>query len=332
MKQWRAQASDLFKQGDYLHSEYAARNAALAARGIPQTSANTSNPKLLEAGQVFYFNVNPQTTSTPPAGKPDLTITNIVVGQAQPKQMTLTASVANTGSADAANVTVQFLDGTTVVGSGTVAALTKGATQDVSISWNTKGISGDRVITAKADPSNTVAESNEGNNSAQRTITVRGNKVTNGSFEQSSTGSTPDGWSGTQGTTYETSGTGATDGSRAVSVTGNGGAASLLNPAWTSAPIAVKAGETYNLAMTVTTKGVSSAPSLQVEYLNALGGVVSKVSGITTKLGTDGTAQQVLGTLNVPAGVTQVRLSLVGFNPTDLSTRGTVWFDDVWMW
>jgi hypothetical protein len=60
--------------------------------------------------------------------------------------------------------------------------------------------------------------------------------------------------------------------------------------------------------------------------------VLSKVSAITTKVGVDGTAQQVLGTISVPAGVSQVRLSLVGFNPTDLNTRGTVWFDDVWMW
>jgi hypothetical protein len=60
MKQWRVQAADLFKKGDYLHAEYAARNASLAARGVPQTPQNTSNPKLVEAGQIFYFNVNPQ--------------------------------------------------------------------------------------------------------------------------------------------------------------------------------------------------------------------------------------------------------------------------------
>jgi hypothetical protein len=60
MKVWREQAADLFAVGDYLHAEYAARNASLAARGVPQTPQNTSNPKLVEAGQIFYFNVNPQ--------------------------------------------------------------------------------------------------------------------------------------------------------------------------------------------------------------------------------------------------------------------------------
>lgn len=62
MKQWREIASRLFKRGDYLHAEYAARNASLAARGVPATPAWTSEPKLLEAGQVYYFKVHPQAT------------------------------------------------------------------------------------------------------------------------------------------------------------------------------------------------------------------------------------------------------------------------------
>jgi hypothetical protein len=244
----------------------------------------------------------------------------------------LTATVANGGSADARGVVVQFLDGTTVLGRSAAIDLAKGASKDVSFTWSSKGINGERVITAQADPDNKIAESNEGNNSAQRTITIRGNKVTNGSFEQSSSGSAPDGWSGSQGTAYDTSGANASDGTRAVSITGNGGAASLLNPTWTSAPIGVTAGETYNLAMTVKTENLSSAPSLQVTYLDAVGTVLSKVSGITTSVTGSTGAQQVLGQITVPAGVSQVRLTLTGFSATDLNTRGTVWFDDIWMW
>jgi hypothetical protein len=60
MKEWRAMAGRLFRKGDYLHAEYAARNASLAARGVPHTRTRTSKPRLLEAGQVFYFHVNPQ--------------------------------------------------------------------------------------------------------------------------------------------------------------------------------------------------------------------------------------------------------------------------------
>jgi hypothetical protein len=52
----------LFKRGDYLHAEYAARNAALAARGFPQTGRNTVDPRLIQAGQTFYWRINPQST------------------------------------------------------------------------------------------------------------------------------------------------------------------------------------------------------------------------------------------------------------------------------
>lgn len=331
MKQWRAQAAELFRAGDYLHAEYAARNAAIAARGVPQTASNTSNPRLLEAGQVFYFNVHPQGGGA--AAKPDLTITNIVASQSRPKETVLTATVANIGAADASNVVVRFLDGSTAIGdSAAVASVAKGTSTEVQIVWNTRAISGAHAITARADPNNAVAESNEGNNEAQRTITIRGNKVTNGSFEQSSNGTAPDGWSGSQGTSYDTTGANASDGTRAASAGGSGVAASLLNPAWTSAPIAVTAGQTYNLAMTVKTQGLSSAPSLQVTYLDAAGAVLSKVAGITTSITGDSAAQQVLGQITVPAGVTQVRLVLTGFSATDLNTRGTAWFDDIWMW
>ena len=60
MKKWRDLASRLFRKGDYLHAEYAARNASLAARGVPDNPARVIAPRLLEAGQVFYFKVRPQ--------------------------------------------------------------------------------------------------------------------------------------------------------------------------------------------------------------------------------------------------------------------------------
>ena len=330
MREWRDLAAGLFRDGDYLHAEYAARNASLAARGFPQTAANTSEPRLVEAGQVFYFNVNPQ---RPPQAQPDLVITDVVASQARAKETVLTATVANTGNAPASNVVVRFADGSIgIADSAPVASLPAGSAANISITWNTKGLSGDRRIVAYADPAGLVAESNEANNQAQRTITIRGNKVTNGSFEQSSTGAAPDGWSGTQNTSYDTSGANASDGTRSAGVTGTGSAASLLAPAWTSAPIAVAPGETYNLAMTVTTRGVSSAPGLQVTYLDLTGKVLSSVMGVTTNIAGDMLAQQVTGKITIPAGVSRIRLTLAGFSPTDLSTRGTVWFDDVWMW
>ena len=329
MKVWRTQAAALFAQGDYLHAEYAARNASLAARGFPQTQANTVNPRLLEVGQVYYFNVRPQGSGVQ---QPDLIVSNLTAQAARPGTTTLTAHVTNAGTAAASNVGVQFFDGQTSLGNGNpVASLAPGATAQVTFAWNTRALNGEHVVAAVADPANTVAESNENNNRSTRTVTIRGNKVTNGSFEQSS-GSAPSGWSSTQGTAYDTSGGHASHGTKSVSATGNGGPASLLNPAWTSAPIAVSPGQTYNLAVSLQTQSLSSAPSLKLVYLDAVGNILNTVTGIATNVtGTTG-MQQVIDQVTIPEGVAQVRVTLLGFAPTDLTTRGTVWFDDVWMW
>jgi hypothetical protein len=331
MRQWRTQAVELFRRGDYLHAEYAARNASIAARGFPQTASNTVDPRLLQAGQVYYFNIHPQSDGTQPQ-RPDLTVNDIVATALRPGQTTLTAVVANVGTASASNVVVRFLDGTTLIANTSpVASLASGASATVSVTWNTRALNGEHVVAAVVDPANTVVESNENNNRATRTVTIRGNKVTNGSFEQSS-GTTPTAWSASQGTTYDTSGANASDGTRSAGASGNGGPASLLNPVWTSAPINVTAGQTYKLAMSVKAQGLSSAPSLKVTYLDALGNIVSTVTGITTNITGNSPMQQVLSQVTVPQGVAQVRLALTAFSPTDLTTRGTVWFDDVWMW
>jgi len=59
-KAYKKQAVALFRAGDYLHAEYAARDAALAAKGVRKTSGNTISPRLVQAGQVFYFAIHPQ--------------------------------------------------------------------------------------------------------------------------------------------------------------------------------------------------------------------------------------------------------------------------------
>jgi hypothetical protein len=330
-KSWMAQASDLFKKGDYLHAEYAARNSAIAAKGVLQSATNTINPALVGAGQVFYFNVNPQETGPV---LPDLVITDLVASQPRPRQTILTATVANTGLAPASNVVVRFTDGTTLIGDApAVAALGRGKSAKVTVTWNTRGIRGDRSVTAAADPLNAIKELSETNNSLTRTITVRGNRVANGSFETPGTPSTtPQGWTGSGAGGYDTSGAHATDGKAAVSLTGNGGPASALGATWTSAPIAVTAGATYDLAMTVSGTTLSSAPALNVTYLDTLGAVLSTVTGVTTTITGTAAAQEVLGQIAVPAGASQLRIQLTGFAPGDLKTGGTVWFDDIWLW
>jgi hypothetical protein len=161
-------------------------------------------------------------------------------------------------------------------------------------------------------------------------VTVQGNKVQNGSFEQSASGSSPDAWSGSStGAGSATWTAGGSDGSRSVSISGNGGNAALSgSPSWTSAPITVAPGQMLDFAVAVRSAGATSAASAGLVYLGAAGQVIGAVTLITAPLTTSSfaTLQQ---TVAIPVGVAQVRVKLTGFALTDTATAGTVTFDNV---
>ncbi|HET8595448.1 MAG TPA: CARDB domain-containing protein [Intrasporangium sp.] len=336
MKQWRSQAGELFRKGDYLHAEYAARNAALAARGVPQTAANTSDPRLLEAGQVFYFNVHPQGDGRP-AAKPNLQPTAIEAAQPERKQTNLTVTVKNAGTADATGVVVELFDGTTSLGNTAPVDLAAGATAVVTKVWDTRGINGERTIKAIVDPANLIAETVETDNTLTRTITVRGNKVTNASYESSAAGTAPDGWTASGGgTAYDRSGMKSTDGVAAVGLTGG-----LTGGSWASDPIGVAPGETYDLGMTT----VDGTPGVSVPFLDQVGRVVSKIASVdvvVSKIDSavskidaavskiSGSVSKISGSVTVPAGAT--RMVVTARSPAALPAGSTVWLDDVWVW
>ena len=46
-----------------------------------------------------------------------------------------------------------------------------------SVVWDTHSQNGSHTITATADPGNAIVESNEGNNTGSRSVTVQGGKV-----------------------------------------------------------------------------------------------------------------------------------------------------------
>lgn len=262
---------------------------------------------------------------------PDLTATDLRASQAKPKETTLTSTVVNQGGSDVGDVVVEFRDGDTVLGRSGPVTTKANASKDVSFIWDTRGVKGDHVITAVVDPGNVILESDEANNSMARIVTVRGNKVANGSFESTSDGTRPEGWTGgSSGTSYDASGSHASDGQAAVGTTGLG--VLTGRPSWTSAPIDVTPGTTYDLAMTMASEGSSSSPGMSVSYLDSTGAVLGTVTGIATTLTRDAPARQVTGRITVPAGVSKVRLTLTGFALTDSAPGGTVWFDDIWMW
>jgi immune inhibitor A len=266
---------------------------------------------------------------------PDLQVTDVSASQNKAREgqkVTLTATVRNAGPGKApASKTEFLLDGTTVLGLVDTPALAAGQSAKVSVLWDTRNVKGEHTIRATADRPGAVAEENEGNNSGTRTVTVSGNKVTNGSFEQQTSSGTPESWSSesTDAGTASSSPSGGTDGSNAAQMSGNGGSAATSgSPSWTSAPFSVQAGEVYDVTAAVKASGASSGASLGLVYLGAAGQVLDTVKVLTAPLQTDG-FRTLERSVTIPPLVTEVRVVLTGFAPTDLATRGTVTFDDV---
>jgi hypothetical protein len=228
---------------------------------------------------------------------PDLVVADATATNNRPRdgeRVTVTATVANTGDADAAASTTEFLlDGETILGTVDTPAIPAGGNATVSVGWDTRGANGEHTIRITADSGGGVNESAEDNNVGTLTVTVRGNKVRNGSFEQSSNGSSPDDWSSSGQTSY--------DGDSASA--GPGGT-------WTSAPVDVVPGASYDLVASA----AGSLGTVVVQQLSAAGIVLASVS------------LPALGSLDTPvsieSGVAQLRIVLMG------GVTGTT-FDDV---
>ena len=244
----------------------------------------------------------------------------------------VSAEVTNAGDAAAAatSTKITLADGTPI-GTADTAALAAGQSVTVEVTWDTRGLKGEQQVVATADAAAEIDEADEANNGGTLIVTVRGNKVTKGSFEQSNDdGTAPAGWTGTSTAAGSTSyAEGGSEGERSVSITGAGRSVALSGtPMWTSEPIAVTAGEILGLRASVRSDGLSSAPSIGLAYLGAAGELLSTVAVATGPLRTDGFA--VLDELvTIPTGVSQVQVVLLGFAPSDLRTKGTVMFDDV---
>src|SRR4030081_2219456 len=99
-------------------------------------------------------------------------------------QVTISATIHNSGTDAANNVAVRFSDNGTRIGTDQViASIGAGGTGTASVIWNTRGVRGNRTIAVTADPLNAIREFNESNNSASKVVTVRRNNVQNGDFQ-----------------------------------------------------------------------------------------------------------------------------------------------------
>jgi hypothetical protein len=272
-----------------------------------------------------------------PPPPPDLQVTSIITNNnksvREGDKVTIRATVSNTGSGAAPASQTEFRVDNTILGLVATPPLAGGAAAQVSIQWDTRSQKGTHTIKVTADAGTppTVAESDETNNSSTATVNVQGNKVKNSSFEQAgSSGSGPDGWSGeSTGAGNASWSEGGSDGSKSAGASGNGGnAAASGSPSWTSDPIAVTPGEALTFAVSVSSVNASSAANAGLVYLGAAGNVLQTVNLITAPLTTAGFAK-LEQAVTIPAGVSQVRVKLVGFSPADLRTSGTVRFDEV---
>jgi hypothetical protein len=270
-----------------------------------------------------------------PVTSPDLQVTDMTASNTRApsgERVTVTATVTNAGDGDAAASQTEFrLSNGTVLGLAGTGALSPGASAEVSVGWDTRGANGEYVITASADVLEVVAESSEDNNLGELSVTVRGNKVRNSSFEQpNSAGSGPDGWSGSSTSAGSASWSeGGSDGTRSATFSGSGGNAVLGGvPTWTSDPIAVTPGEVLTLTAKVQVSGASSAPTVGLAYLGPAGSLLQTVKVLTAPLSTDGFAA-LTQDVTIPSGVASVRVVLAGFAPTDTHTSGTVTFDEI---
>jgi len=108
---------------------------------------------------------------------PDLVISDLRMGISRSQSAVLVATVSNTGQSDAGSFVVRFSDGMRSV-DATVSGLAAGASVKASALWSDQIKNGTYVITATADATNAIPETNERNNALTRTFVVNGNKVT----------------------------------------------------------------------------------------------------------------------------------------------------------
>ncbi|MFN2202119.1 MAG: CARDB domain-containing protein [Caldilineaceae bacterium] len=119
-----------------------------------------------------------------PGEQPNLTITSDDIAfepesPAPGDLVTVTATISNTGGADASDVVVRFLDSTDdepvqIGDDQTVSSIAAGDSGSASVTYDTTDLSGERSITVQVDPDGAIDESNEDDNEASATLTLGG--------------------------------------------------------------------------------------------------------------------------------------------------------------
>lgn len=147
---------------------------------------------IMEAGErVIYIQVDPDNlvqeireddnsafTTLQILSLPDLAVStnSLSFDPAVPKDgdtVSIQVTIQNGGEQDAANVLVKAYEGSTVIGSGTIALIPGNSQGALSFTYDTTGKSGTHEITIVVDPDNTIVEQSKDNNTASRSFGVQ---------------------------------------------------------------------------------------------------------------------------------------------------------------
>ena len=141
---------------------------------VPMTSVGDYVVVLYNVTQYDYVDCynDSKTFKVSPPPQPDLTVrissVTAVLGQA----VNVSVTVSNIGDADAGAFSVAFYLNDTKVDEKTVDSLAAGESKELTFSWTPEAV-GTYILKAVADPEGVVKESNEDNNMASTTVTVK---------------------------------------------------------------------------------------------------------------------------------------------------------------
>lgn len=135
----------------------------------------------------------------PPAPNLFIRADNVGFDPASPApgdQVTIFATVLNIGTADAANVVVQFLEGSgssarPIAPNQTIESIPAGSSAVVQVTYDTSGAESDPRIRVEVDPANFVAESKETDNDASKTMRLLSPTEPNLDISSSNVGVSP---------------------------------------------------------------------------------------------------------------------------------------------